>query len=387
MTDAGIQPGSSLSKNHLRVTAVLACCGSLPLLLKLTYLFSAWRGSALDRLDWIFGVLFLLSGSALAPKIMRLARKYDLAALCGVAGTSAVIAISRSANIHALEILGAILFWWSVVWLVAGWRSACAALPAFGILLCMCPSTTNWISFFFRLTPTGAFTAKCLIAGFCTFWAAINLRFNLFFPRGTFCFCVVVLAAVVLANQSRGLLHRSAPLILNYDMRIGDYLGRDQIVTSGMRKFFKNSRVRQIRYSSPRDSVELLEVQCGGDVHEIHPASHCLRTSGNTILSEYPREVMIRGVDYQVTEIVALRAGVRRLVWVWYSCETFSTGSFLGFRRGWKPRVVWYTYQVSTPFENEPDSAGKRLETFMNSLPEPRPKVMTGNDDEGEGEE
>ena len=74
----------------------------------------------------------------------------------------------------------------------------------------------------------------------------------------------------------------------------------------------------------------------------------------------------------EVSEIVASNPGTTLLVWVWYSCRSFSTGSFLGFRRSWSADTQWHTYQISTPLFTSEEEGRARLGEFLNAAAQNR---------------
>ena len=58
----------------------------------------------------------------------------------------------------------------------------------------------------------------------------------------------------------------------------------------------------------------------------------------------------------------------RMLVWIWYSSDAASTGSFLHFRRMHSAATRWRTYQIATSLGDAPDAladARGRLERFL----------------------
>ena len=131
---------------------------------------------------------------------------------------------------------------------------------------------------------------------------------------------------------------------------------------------FRTSHARQFRYENPTNSITVLAVEIGKDVHEVHPATHCLRSAGWRIVSE--NIVEVDGVrddsPFAVTEAVVDSISGKLLVWIWYSSDELSTGSFLHFRRLYKSSVRWFTYQLSTSIGPDgKDAASRRLATFL----------------------
>ena len=117
--------------------------------------------------------------------------------------------------------------------------------------------------------------------------------------------------------------------------------------------------------------ISILAVKCGNNVHEIHPASHCLRTSRWVVNSE---KIHLLRHDFAVTEIEANKANTKFLIWVWYSNDEFSTPGFLGFRRRFRPNGNFYTFQISVPVRSDVETARKFLQEFISVLPQERKK-------------
>ena len=123
--------------------------------------------------------------------------------------------------------------------------------------------------------------------------------------------------------------------------------------------------MQQYRYTKSDAEIAVLAVQCGKNIHEIHPASHCLRTGQWTV---YDEKILYLLDNLAVTEIDAQKGPNRILVWVWYSSEKFSTPGFLGFRRHFKPGEKYYTYQVSVPINGNVEASRNELKRFVLAL-------------------
>ena len=98
------------------------------------------------------------------------------------------------------------------------------------------------------------------------------------------------------------------------------------------------------------------------DVHEIHPATHCLRSGGWFVESDGPRRVDLpgRATPLQVTEAIVQKGDARALVWIWYSTDKQSVGSFLRFRQLYSRNEAWHGYQVMTSLDLEEQSLGRK---------------------------
>ena len=123
--------------------------------------------------------------------------------------------------------------------------------------------------------------------------------------------------------------------------------------------------MKQFRYSRNDADISVLAVKCGGNIHEIHPASHCLRTSFWSIRSE---KTFYLQDDFAVTEIEAVKGTSHFLMWVWYSSDNLSTPGFLGFRRHFRSGGNYHTYQISTPIYGDIDRSRNELRQFMQVL-------------------
>ena len=123
--------------------------------------------------------------------------------------------------------------------------------------------------------------------------------------------------------------------------------------------------MKQFRYTKEGTDISVLAVKCGSDIHEIHPASHCLRTSRWTIHSE---KVLYLQEDFAVTEIDASKGRLRYLTWVWYSSDRFSTPGFLGFRKHFTKSSNNFTCQISTPVGKDIEKSREELRKFIRHL-------------------
>lgn len=343
--------------------------GVIPLLLNTGYIWNAWQASRLDSCDWIFLPAFLLSVAFAARQAFAGKHKWDPFALVPLIVFLGCIVVFHIQSIHALTIISSIVFWWSLSWLFFGWNSAYTLLPPFAILLLMTTSSTYWISFFFGLPPSGGFLFKVCAGLLFLCWEFVNIRFHLCLRRGTLCFCLGLLVAFGMILQVKSLTRSCPPLRPEFPLEFADYLGRSLPLNDNFRRFFRESDATQYRYANAQDVLAALAMKCGRNIHEIHPATHCLRTSGWQIDSERLVEYELKERTFQVTEIQAHTKSSAILVWVWFSSDKVSTGSFLGFRRVWRPNTQWYTYQFSTALTENIDDARQTLFRFLNTIP------------------
>lgn len=332
-----------------RLTArkILALLGGLPLLFCTPYIFRAWQNSPLDRRDCIFGVAFGLS-ALIALAFSRPGKPFFqlrvlFAALIFLAGYLGCLYLS----INAGAIVCAIMFWWLFVWLAHSDRLAYNLLPSFFILLLSVVSSTYWLCVFFGFSASGAFWLKVAVLLLLLALEAINLWKGWMPKMGLLLFGMGMVAATAVMLQLGNLAPRHAPLLPQNRMLAGEFLGRELPADEGFRRFFQNSDAHNHRYVGPDNwNYSMLSVQCGSDIHEIHPASHCLRSAGWKIDSERQRDITLRGKTYNVTEVQGHLGKSEMLLWVWYSNEKYSTGNFISFRRWWTGKEKWSTYQL-----------------------------------------
>ncbi len=303
------------------------------------YLWQTWRSSPMDSLDWIF---FLLA----VPAAVFALRRHSMERHCHWAWGSVVPAFLLAAgrefyHVNAAGLLGCIWFVWSVTWLLAGWSTAGVLLPVSLITALGTPGSTYWLSMLTGLDVQLVWAVKFLLAAGCFVW----IYFNIIPKKETVFFAATVLAALLLLHTGELFFIRQS-FIPQFNLQAGKFTGRAIIPDENTRRFFASSTVTQYRYNHGDRDIAVLAVRCGGDIHEIHPASHCLRSGKWQILSEKIYHV---NSDFAVTEITAQRGADRILVWVWYSGKDFSTPAFPGFRRYFRPGSECYTYQISTP--------------------------------------
>ena len=131
------------------------------------------------------------------------------------------------------------------------------------------------------------------------------------------------------------------------------YLGREIEPDDAFLRFFRTGEAHQFAYANASNAVSVLSVKVGKDIHEIHPATHCLRSGGWFVESDGPRRVELpgRAAPLQVTEAIVQKGGARALVWIWYSTDKQSVGSFLRFRQLYSRKEAWRGYQVMTSLD------------------------------------
>ena len=339
---------------------ILLLLSFLPLSLCVPYLLRAWSGSRLDKLDWIF---FLLAVPAFFWAVQKEKReKWDFYALLLLVPMLFLALATPLHHINALSAAAASGVIFSVIWLLYSWQFAYRTLPVFFILLCGTPSSSYQLSLLLMCPVWAAWAVKFLLAGACFLWIFCNRRFHLTVKKGTFFFTGALIASGLLLLHTKELYFEGKDFIPEFPSHVGNYWGRSLQVDANTRSFFATSTVRQFRYTADNADIAVLAVQCGKNIHEIHPASHCLRTSMWTVHSE---KILYLKENFAVTEIDAEKGTTRILVWVWYSSETLSTPSFLGFRRHFSAGSRYFTYQISVPVYKNVEQGRNELKKFV----------------------
>jgi hypothetical protein len=183
--------------------------------------------------------------------------------------------------------------------------------------------------------------------------------------KGTLCFSAAALASALLLVHTGELHFKGTAFIPEFAVHCGDFWGRSIQPDANTKRFFATSKVEQYRYTKNNIDISVLAVRCGKDIHEIHPASHCLRTSQWDVLAE---KILYLQDNFAVTEIDARKGNNHILVWVWYSSDKFSTPGFLGFRRHFTPGGIYYTYQLSIPIQDNIENSRNELKNFVQAL-------------------
>ena len=345
------------------IKIILILLAFLPLILHSPYLFQAWNSSRLDHWDWIF---YLASIPAAVLAIRRKkAGKYDFYALFLLLPMLFLTAGKSIHHINALSVASAAGVIFAAVWLLYSWGIAYRILPAALILLLGTPSSSYQLSLLLMCPVWCAWAVKFLLVIICLIWILCNNRYGLFIKRGTLCFSAAILASCFLLLHTKELYFEGKSFIPAFIPHAGDFWGRSIQPDENTKRFFATSTVRQYRYTKNDIDISVLAVQCGSNIHEIHPASHCLRTGMWTINSE---KIVYLQNDFAVTEIDAQKGNTHILVWVWFSSENFSTPGFLGVRRHFKVGGNYYTYQISVPVNGSIAQSRSELQKFVELL-------------------
>ena len=335
----------------------------VPLAFQVPCLLQAWSSSRLDKLDWIFYLLVIPAALAAMRKVKR--GKMDFLALFLLLPMLALVVLKPFYQINAFGVAASVGVIFAAVWLLYSWKLAYRTIPAVMILLLGTPSSSYQLSLLLMCPVWVAWMVKFMLALADFLWIWCNRRFDWQMKRGTFFFTGAVLCSGFLLLHVRELYFEGKSFVPVFTSYIGDFWGRNILPDENTRRFFATSTVQQFRYTGNGTDISVLFVRCGDDIHEIHPASHCLRTSQWTVISE---EVLYLQNNFAVTEIDAEKGNDRILVWVWYSSDKFSTPGFLGFRRHFRQDGNYYTCQISTPVYGDVEQKRDELRNFIRLL-------------------
>ena len=308
----------STARNRFALLAIAA----VPLAAMAPYLWRAWVSSPIDRANLkLFGTLSLVAvavGLVAYRRLRPAIRSGGLMAAAFFAVAVFMFFLGVNRDVNAIRLVAGVCILLSVVWGLFGNVAAGLFAPAALFAILAVPGTLYWM----RNAPSLFATAPCAA----------------FAPEFT-------------ADSQEGMLGRELP------------------PSPGFTRFFRTSSARQFTYANPSNSVSVLAVSVGDNIHEIHPATHCLRSSGWRVASEKLfRMQHPKGGEFEVDEAVVESFDGRMLVWVWYSSDEASTGSFLNFRRMHTAAGRWRTYQVATALGDGSDAladARRRLEMFI----------------------
>lgn len=348
------------------IKAVLMLVSAIPLIMQIPYLLSAWCGSRLDQWDWIFYLLTIPAVVLASDKKKN--GKCDYLALLLLIPMLFLSLATPVHQINAVAAAAAVIVIFAAVWLLYSWKFACRLLPAAMILFLGTPSSSYQLSLLLMFPVWAAWLSKFLLSVAAFGWIFCIRRFDLQISKGTLFFSAALVGSCLLLLHTKELYFEGRSFVPEFSSHIGDFWGRNVEPDANTKRFFATASVKQYRYTKINTDISVLAVQCGKDIHEIHPASHCLRTSMWSVDSE---EILYLQDNFAVTEIYAVKGNSRILVWVWYSSKDFSTPSFLGFRRHFRNDGNYYTYQISVPvFNDDVEAVRNELRNFILLLKE-----------------
>ena len=326
MNEQQTEPSAKLPPRNKFKLCLLAAA-TIPFVVKVAYLNRAWVSSPVDRarlglwgsaalLTVVVAIYLKLVKRFPAEKPLRESRSLRVLPFPLILYVAGLVF-----DVNAVQLVGSIGILWATAWMLYGRTSGLMLAPAAVFAVLAVPGSSYWLG-----KAASGFTAPVTAA----YAPAFDVR------------------------SQKG------------------YLGREVPPTEASRRFFRTSDAHQFRYASSSNEVAVLAVSIGQDIHEIHPATHCLRSSGWKIRSEDLRDVTLpgRAEPLSVTEAIAASdMGTQLLMWVWYSSATSSTGSFIRFRHLYSKEVPWKTYQLTTFVGKDGDveRARRRLLEFIAS--------------------
>lgn len=319
------QGGLPPPRNKLKIC--LLAVAAVPFVMKFTYLNQAWVSSPVDRARMgLWGSAALLF--AVVAMILKLVKRFPTVKPLVQSRSLKVLplmvlmyVVGLALDINAVQLVASVGVLWSAAWALYGREAGLLLVPAAACAILAVPGSSYWLG-----KAVSGFTAPLSVAYAPSFSAKSQVG----------------------------------------------YLGGEIPPNEAMGRFFRTSKAHQFRYASRSNEVAVLAVQIGKDIHEVHPATHCLRSSGWAIRSEELRDVALAGCEkpISVTEALASNgAGRNLLMWVWYSSEQESTGSFIRFRRLYSADVPWRTYQVTTQVDDQGglDAARRTMAAFLSA--------------------
>ena len=354
----------------------LACLAGIPFALTLPYTVHSWKISPMDHPNWIFHLGFLLLAVCAAPAVKDSAKDLKrsgadaVAFFLPVAFLGIYLGATFVRQINMVRILAGTAFWWSCVWLCCGWRAAWASLPAFAVLSLGCTSSTFVLCNHFLFQPQTALFLKIGAALLCAVVCAVVMLTDYVMKNEVFLFLAVaaiILAAVVsIPNDVKPV----PPFRPDLTVAPAGFTITETALTEDTIRFFEEAEVHQYRITDGIFHCSFLEVKCSSDIHKIHPASHCLRSSGAVIQSEnVVTHTMPDGQEISVTEIRSKIRGTPVLTFVWYTGPEETLGSYYLFRSHWSSSEQWYSYQAVTEiYDGNEEAARKFLLDLLSRL-------------------
>ncbi len=342
-----------------------AFLAGIPFFCTLPYTVNSWQASPMDRMNWIFLLAFLLVVACSTPALLDSAKqnKSDWFALLAVSAAAVLYAAGIMKQIHMVRIMAGTWFWWTGVWFFCGWKAAWAAIPAFGVLSLGCTSTTFLMCRHLLIQPQTALLLKLGAAVLCAAVCAVFLLTDYVMKREVFWFLLAAGAILTGTLTSRGTGKTAPAFRPDLGTAVEGFTTAETPLSEDTIRFFEGATVHQYAITDGIFRVSALDVKCGDDIHKIHPASHCLRSSGAEILSEsVVMHTMPDGRSLPVTEIRSRVRGTPVLTFVWYTGPKETIGSFYTFRRKWSPSEPWHSYQIVTEvYDGNEDAARKYL--------------------------
>lgn len=347
----------------------------VPLALKGSYLFNAWRWSKLDAFGPVYVALALFVGGGIAwlnrEKPAALSPLGALLALAGFAGC-AFFSLVQPLNFPYL--ICAIAVWAGWVWAAFGWGWCWRLLPAWALLAISLPQVTFTLNHNleqFSFLPGGTWLQALAALGAL----AVTLPVALLLPappvRAVFFAGLLGVCGAGLALRAQP-VQTGVPVFLTVeDLRRGSWEGRYYPLTEFDKNFFGDNEAFRVGYTKGRDvSVGLLAVRLRGSIYQIHRPDVCLRSGGYAINS-YETTLFPLGGGTSLAAVMmdVTRPGDHSLVLYWFTCPEYSIGNYMAFRWRWSQGGNWWSYLAQTPIHNnDRATAEKTLREFVHAL-------------------
>lgn len=363
-------------KFHWKLATTLALF--IPFFCKLNYMFGAWQYSPLDQRDYIFWLIALfLTGAFLLWKYKTANKKtlnsLDYYGFLMLAATIAILVVSSLKHINSAYLASSLLFIAGGCWIIWGWRVLWCLCPVFFIAALGLPSTSYWTSFLFRnyIQNMPGYSIKLCFAVMASLWFAACMRYpkRIFIRPEPFFFCLTLMVFAFGYIQVAAPTPRGVPIRLEIKPGATNWLG-ENISLSQLDEFLQGENIthRYVHYSNSNAPVGTLSVKLRNDLHQIHPTALCLSTARWKIISNTREFVKTKYGILSVAKIIAQKHDKRALFFSWYTNDSFSTGSFIFFRKSWHINETWYIYQITTPIITSTAKAETILLNFINSF-------------------
>jgi hypothetical protein len=350
----------------------------IPFFYKINYMFDAWQYSPLDQKDFIFWLIaFALAGCFLVWKYKKSNKEtingLDYYGLLMLGAALAILAASSIKDINSVFLAGSLLLIAGGCWVIWGWRVLWILFPVFFIAVLGLPSTSYWISFMFRnsIQNMSGFSLKLCFAAAASIWFAVCLRFpkKIFIRPEPFFFCLALVIFAIGYIQVSDPAPHGVPIRLSIKPGGANWLG-ENIPLSDLDESIQGGNItrRYVHFSNSNTDVGTLTVELRNDLHEIHPTALCLSTARWEIISNTQELLKTKLGILSTAKIIAQRNGKRSLFLSWYTNDSFSTGSFISFRKSWHYNETWYIYQITTPIINNETDAEKIMLNFINTF-------------------
>lgn len=350
----------------------------IPFFYNLAYMFGAWQYSPLDRNDFVFWLLALAAAGVFLLRVRKIFDRKELRALdyYGLLMLTAavmVLVFGSVKDINTVYLAGGLLFIASGCWVLWGWRVFWLLCPVFFIAALGLPSTSYWTNFLFRnyLQNFSGFSIKLFFAVLALLWFAVTLYRprKIFIRPEPFFFCFGLLVFIFGYVQTAGPSHRGDPIYLEIKPGAANWLG-EKLALSDLDESLqgKNVNLRYVHYSKANVRVGSLFTELRNDLHQIHPTALCLATARWKIISNKWVFLETGCGTLSASRIVAEKDGERSLFFSWYTNNSFSTGSFISFRKSWHFNESWYIYQIMTPVIKDEAAAEAILLDFINAF-------------------